>query len=77
MDKPNASLPWASSQVPRVGSRLPILPDRFWYLSWEQLPLISLSPVVETDRLIGFRSVYEACCSHLRGGQGHLPAWQV
>lgn len=77
MDKPNASLAWASSQVPHVGSRLRILPDLFWYLSWEQFPLISLSPVVETGRLIDFRSVCEECRSHIRGGQGNRPALQV
>lgn len=38
---------------------------------------MSLSPVVETDRLIVFKSVYEACCSCTGSGQGNLSALQV
>lgn len=38
---------------------------------------ISLSPVVETDRLMVFKSVYEACCSCTNSVQGNLLALQV
>lgn len=50
MDKPNASVPWASSQV-LVGSHLHIVPELLRCLFWEQWSStsISLSPVVETE----------------------------
>lgn len=52
MDKPDASLPWATSQVPLVGSRLHVVPELLWGLYWEpwrSASLLSLSPLVETE----------------------------
>lgn len=81
MDKPNASLPWASSQVTLVGSCLRVVPELLRCLCWDPWRSASLhfpeSCDGNRDRLVEVRSANEACCSCMRGGLGNLPALQV